>query len=1240
MNETKISTVRRGQYVFAILGELRKHPDGLERELLFSNVGKELNLTEFERSADKRDNSKTKFWGAAGFATIAAVRAGWLIKANKGNSRWRISEEGRKAHERFDSAEKLYAEGKRQYVAWKEASKTEAETDYSKSAYGDWLLGRLCENEEERTDVMQLVSDSMIAANARGPRCWCVTSSPTRIRLNVCFMAVMTIRKSTVSLAVSEELLNEEQKKLLITHGEQKPGILKSYPTVHWYNFARSSFLEHLKLMWPVVEVMIQFAGTPKYGSTVWVKSHRLGIGAFIGEALGIELPAPVATAVMTDEQKDRSKPAYGDWLFEHLCEDEEERASLMRLIADSMIAANARGPRCWCVTSTTTRIRLNVGFMAVMTIRASEMSLAVSEKLLTPEQKEFLNNYGKKEPDALKTYPTVRGYRFSRSSFFAHLKLMWPVVEAMIQFAGTPINGNTIWRRSHRLGIGAYIEEMLGIELPEPAMTAEVDTVAVTTPPVLFSKVDYDAQGLLSQLEMGDIGLPEIQRPFVWSSTAVRDLFDSMYRGYPVGYLLFWSNSQLLQNAKAIGTTGKQHKTPARLVVDGQQRLTSLFAVMRGVEVLDKSFKKYRIRIAFRPRDGRFEVSNTATDQDPEFITDISEVWTSGKAPFGYVRGFLETLRERKPVSDDEEEIFFKNFDRLFDLTKFPFTALEISADVEEDAVAEIFVRINSKGVKLNQADFILTLLSVFWTKGRLELEDFCKRAIQPTSDEGQASPYNHLIAPAPDQLLRVAIAIGFFRARLKNAYQILRGKDVSTGSFSEEFRDAQFEILSGSQSVVLDLKHWHLFLNAIRAAGFRSKELIAGEAALMYTYAYYLIGTTTYKVPQQTLERLIGRWFYFVSVTARYSGSTESVMDEDLARVKDLSGSDAFIDSLEGVMASTLTDDFWYETAPFNLTSSSARNPSIFAFYAAQCRLAAPVLFSDKPVADYFDPTIVAVKKPIEKHHLFPKNWLHAQGVANKKLTDQVANFSYVEWSENIQISDESPAEYVPRLKEHFDSARWEKMSNLHALPEGWEQMDYETFLEARRTLIAGVIRRGYDSLGDDDSAATGVRFIADGSKEEQAVWVLIERLEKRLRKLVVVGYTQRWGAKAESMMREYLGESATRVIDENRKKAVKAYRLAGETDSMNEFLDFSYLGQLGQLMMTNEGWTLFREPFKEKRLLQEEMTKITRVRNDAAHFRSVPKLELMRCQIAVADLEKSLDSLSWAPKDEHGK
>ena len=194
-----------------------------------------------------------------------------------------------------------------------------------------------------------------------------------------------------------------------------------------------------------------------------------------------------------------------------------------------------------------------------------------------------------------------------------------------------------------------------------------------------LFKKVDYDVSGLLHYIDLGDIGLPDIQRPFVWQAWQVRDLFDSMYRGFPVGNLLFWKNDNS-PGAKMIGTDEKQHTVPGLLVIDGQQRLTSLFSVFRGVPVVDKEYREKRINIAFRPRDGRFEVTDAAMRRDPEFIPDISELWTSGKSSYAHVKAFLSNLRDKKELSDEEEEVISHNLDRLFDLQKFPFTGLEVS--------------------------------------------------------------------------------------------------------------------------------------------------------------------------------------------------------------------------------------------------------------------------------------------------------------------------------------------------------------------------------------------------------------------------------------------------------------------------------------------------------------------------------------------------------------------------------
>lgn len=580
------------------------------------------------------------------------------------------------------------------------------------------------------------------------------------------------------------------------------------------------------------------------------------------------------------------------------------------------------------------------------------------------------------------------------------------------------------------------------------------------------FKRVDYDLAGLLHYIDIGDIGLPDIQRPFVWPNSKVRDLFDSMYKGFPVGYLLFWENSDVM-GAKQIGVGTKQRDVPSRLIVDGQQRLTSLYAVFRGHKVLDEDYRERQIEIAFRPQDGTFEVLDAAIRRDPEWIPNISALWASNQSSYKMVKGFLSALREKVTLTEDEEEAISHNLDRLFDLQKYPFTALEIAPTVDEEQVADIFVRINSEGVKLNQADFILTLLSVFWDEGRKDLEHFCRAARQPTGPGMAASAFNQFIQTDPDQLLRVAIALGFERGRLKSVYQILRGKDLDTGVVSAEKREQQFAVLREAQTKVLDLTNWHQFLSALVGAGFRSSEMISSQNALLYAYSFYLIGRTRFGVPEHRLQKAIGRWFFFSSLTGRYTSSPETVMDADLNRLKNVKDADSFIEILDALINLGFTNDFWTTTLPTAMDSSSARNPALFAYTAAQNRLSAPVLFSHKHISDLLDPALKTKKKALERHHLFPRKWLSGIGIDDLKLINQMANQALIEWPENIDIRAKSPADYVPEIKKRFSQNEWQRMHELHALPAEWEQMEYVNFLVARRRLMADVIRRGYQTL-----------------------------------------------------------------------------------------------------------------------------------------------------------------------------
>ena len=574
-----------------------------------------------------------------------------------------------------------------------------------------------------------------------------------------------------------------------------------------------------------------------------------------------------------------------------------------------------------------------------------------------------------------------------------------------------------------------------------------------------LFKNISFDLTGLISQIQLGQIGLPDLQRPFVWPNTKVRDLFDSMYRGYPVGYLLLWENGAV-GHGKAIGADTKQ--VPAQmLIIDGQQRLTSLYAVFRGVPVVRQDFEREQIQIAFRPIDGTFEVTDAAIRKDSTWIPDISVLWTEDGNLFQLVDDYLERLGKVREVSAEERKNIQDALTRLNNLQSYPFTALALSAETNEEEVGEVFVRINSKGTPLNQADFILTLMSVFRDTQRTELEDFCRSARTPV--KGAASAFNHFIEPDPDHLLRVAVGLAFRRARLEFVYSILRGKDLETGEFSDERRERQFEKLQAAQDYALDLQHWQDFFKCLMRAGFRSGKFISSRNTIIYSYVLYLIGRRDFGLKGSELRTAIARWFFFASLTGRYTGSPESAMEEDLANLRGTSGAAAFTGYIEKTIGSAFTTDYWAITLPNDLATSAARSPALFAYYSALNLLNARALFSELRVSELMDPIIQGTRANLERHHLFPRAYLQRNGYKSIRDTNQIANFALIEWEANADISDEAPAEYWQRFEGHVgkNAQYW------HALPADWQNLGYPEFLDARRSLIAGVVRDGFEVL-----------------------------------------------------------------------------------------------------------------------------------------------------------------------------
>ena len=616
-----------------------------------------------------------------------------------------------------------------------------------------------------------------------------------------------------------------------------------------------------------------------------------------------------------------------------------------------------------------------------------------------------------------------------------------------------------------------------------------------------LFRTTRFDLDHLVKNIDRGDVALPDIQRPFVWQNRKVRDLFDSMLKGFPVGYLLFWATGADV-GARAIGTDDKDERVARWLIVDGQQRLTSLYSVFTGHRVVREDYSESRIRLAFRPHDCMFEVTDAAMEKDPEFLADITPLWRNYR---GTVQAYIERLEAaRGPLDSALRGVIEDHLDRVRDLQAYPFEVVELDAAMDEEQVADVFVRINSEGVPLNQADFILTLMSVFRDKARKQLEEFAREAKRPSA--GSASPFNHHIQPQPDQLLRVAVAVAFRRAVLRHAYSVLRGKDLETGEFSAERREAQFDRLQAAQDHMLNLVNWQEFLQCIERAGFRSSKMLSGANAVLYTYALWLIGRTEYGVPLDRLKEVMARWFFMAHTTARYSGSFETRFEADMARLSGVSAGDAagFIAALDAVIDDTLTADYWDITLPNSLATSASKSPALLAYVAALNILDAEVLLSTSSVRSRLDPAI-ALKKGIERHHLFPRSYLQKRlGITDVKQINQIANYALVDWSDNIAISDDAPAEYWPAqlAAKQLGGDRLTRQLYWHALPDDWVSLAYDRFLSERRKLMAGVVRGAFARLRAGDYAPEpSAGAVPTPAEREAAPPSLFELLDRDL-------------------------------------------------------------------------------------------------------------------------------------------
>lgn len=585
-----------------------------------------------------------------------------------------------------------------------------------------------------------------------------------------------------------------------------------------------------------------------------------------------------------------------------------------------------------------------------------------------------------------------------------------------------------------------------------------------------LFNNIPSKVCDLLNDVKNGKIGLPDLQRPFVWRDNKVRELLDSMIKGYPIGYIMLWSSPEEYENKGHIGNNDKIYTQPDDLVIDGQQRLTALLASLYGVKIRDKDYKERNIKIAFNPITRDFQVWSKTYDT-PEWIKDISKAFEADDKHelSKFRREFVHDLNdyraknEKATLTIEEEDLIENNIKDLLDLKLYFLPTLKISSKASEEDVSDIFVRVNSGGQTLTEKNFIETLLAVYDNEVHAKIDKFCADSRTPKD----GTSYNQILEVDPSHLIRMAVGYGFRRARLKYAYMLLRGKNLKTGVISSEEREKNLNTFKESLETVANLNNWHAFMNLMATAGYLKGSLVASSNAVVFCYVLYLIGKYDFKVGSVELQKIIRKWIFMSTITGFYTSSTESEVEKQFADMRDINTAQGFIVYLDGVINTRFTDDYFRLTLPSEFNSSSATAPSWYGYIASINVLGYPMLFSTAPLSKYLILGASGTKNAIDKHHIFPKHYLETIGYDDDRDRNQIANFTYLDYATNIDISDDPPIDYVGRYKEKLGEAGYKLACEQNALPENFETLEYMDFLAKRRVLMANTVKKAFEEL-----------------------------------------------------------------------------------------------------------------------------------------------------------------------------
>lgn len=558
-----------------------------------------------------------------------------------------------------------------------------------------------------------------------------------------------------------------------------------------------------------------------------------------------------------------------------------------------------------------------------------------------------------------------------------------------------------------------------------------------------------------------------------------MRNLLDSLYQGYPVGYLIAWRNPTVRLKD---GTTS----AGKRILIDGQQRVTALMASLLGRDVLTKNYDTVRIRIAFHPQEEKFEVANPAIRKDAAWIEDVAMVF----GPDASIMELTDEYAERNPESDRKS--VSRVLEKLRKIINNHVGIIELAEDLDIETVTEIFIRVNSAGAELSQADFAMSKIAVNESFGgnmlRKAIDYFCHLAVAPEflpviekGDKAFAQTEflqqmkwlrdvnDDIYDPTYTDMLRVAFTSEFRRGRLQDLVALLSGRNFETKQYEEAIAEESFGKLKKGVLAFINKTHFERLTMILRSAGFVTSDLIGGRNAVNFAYILYLRGRSE-GMNATDLESLVRRWYVMSILTGRYTGSPETAFDFDIRQIE-ARGLTAFT---EAVIVNEFPETYWTGMLPQLMDTSSIKSPYFLAYKAAQVKM------GDKGFLSRDITVLDLLMNRSDVHHVYPRNMLKKQGQPQGRY-NQIANFVIAQSEINIAIGDTAPEIYFTELLEQVrkgarryggitdeDALR----SNLrsHCIPDSiidGNVLTYEDFLEERRNSMALKIRDWFGIL-----------------------------------------------------------------------------------------------------------------------------------------------------------------------------